>query len=299
MATAIPKAKRKTVIIAGDGAVPVMFFSLGEPECHGADTVMKLTLETPSHRYRLQKILRHADYMVRSKTGRFPTFNVMALWATTYDPKAGFCYIDRDARLSNNHMTAVQWQDGSWEAKVVDVEELSTHERMVHHQTLNREAGDGGLRKEIARVSIEVSKNIPVFVKLGDKLNRIADQNRELCQQLQTGIERIETIDSQQVSPKKRWWENVLARYERQPESVKSSDRWLEVARVVVEGAILENKKQRVDRHSDYLTARRLNRLILELVTGSKTEIIKRLAVNLRVSSTRERNKMARAGRRA
>ena len=50
-------------------------------------------------------------------------------------------------------------------------------------------------------------------------------------------------------------------------------------------------KPQKADRNSDYLTAAQLNRCIEKLKTGSKVEIVSKMADSLRVSISRKKSK--------
>ena len=65
-------------------------------------------------------------------------------------------------------------------------------------------------------------------------------------------------------SHKRQWWQNVRAAYVRQPGPLET-DKWRAVAKLVVSGAIEENKKPVKERHSDYVTPLMLGRLIATL----------------------------------
>lgn len=95
---------------------------------------------------------------------------------------------------------------------------------------------------------------------------------------------------------KRKWWQNVRAAYVREPGPLED-EKWRAVAKMVVAGALDENRKPVRDRHSDYLTPLMLRRLIAKLNApgASRATIEADYAEYLRRRVTNEEAKAAKA----
>lgn len=93
---------------------------------------------------------------------------------------------------------------------------------------------------------------------------------------------------------KRKWWQNMRAVYDRQPERLEI-DKWRAVANTVVTGAIEGNKKTVKDLQTDYLTPRMMKTLLgkLNAPGASRATIEAEYAETLRRSVTREEQKAA------
>lgn len=85
-----------------------------------------------------------------------------------------------------------------------------------------------------------------------------------------------------------QWWQALLQSYSRQPHT-KEGDKWLAVARMVVEG--VDQQKKRPGTKSDYLTPRMGFNMMQELNIASKEEVARRWANKLRIYAKREKRK--------
>lgn len=97
-----------------------------------------------------------------------------------------------------------------------------------------------------------------------------------------------------QPAHKRTWWQNARERYGREAGPLEL-DKWRAVAKIVITGAIAENRKPAKERHSDYVTPLMLERLLAKLNApgASRTRIETEFAVTLRRYVTREEQKAA------
>lgn len=146
-------------------------------------------------------------------------------------------------------------------------------------------------RRCTIRAILHLLGNFSTFVKASEgKMSPEAAMDS--FRSLDTRVGRIEDRLTRCITPpaNQAWWQNLLTRFENEP-GLNKSEKWRGVARMVVMGALTEQKKPTRERRSDYLTPRMLNSLIAELQTGSKTEIEKRWAVLLSGYVRREAQK--------
>jgi hypothetical protein len=283
MATSKTKTKqqqRSKIIIGGTGPVPVMNFSHGEPKYLGLETIVTLVIETPTHRYSIDRMYYYNDYQERKGTGRWPRYSIKEIWGAAYNSDTGRCHGTPNTAPSVNHMCIVVWGDNTRTAMPIEIEELSKEERVVHQQTLNRAGASEEYRKFAGAVK-KINNIEARFVSLEDNLKSASKQQQELIPLLKSSQDR-------QIHPKKKKWENVWACYLRQSCDLSEGAKWLEVANIVVKSAIVEsNKKDKGDRLSDYLDPAQLERCIENLKTGSLVKIKQAMADSLRVTINR------------
>ncbi len=108
-------------------------------------------------------------------------------------------------------------------------------------------------------------------------------------------VEMLQKAILAATPPHKRlWWQNARERYGRETGPLEL-DKWRAVSKIVVSGAIEENRKPAKDRHSDYVTPLMLGRLLAKLNApgASRTRIETDFAVTLRRYVTREEQKSA------
>lgn len=214
------KPKRAEIFIGGEGQVPVMFFSRGDPVGHGAEAEIELLVETPTHRFRLRRMLYYADYQLRSRAGRFPAFSVNAIVGTAFDKTSGKCMWDLKFPPSVNEMAAVKWQDGSWDARAVEVENLSLDQRLEHQRTLNREGGK----------SYCLDAVMEKFIK---------DYRGEL-DVLMAGLKTEMTPPGELP-----YWQALKKAFDRQEQRLTQKAKWLAVSRMVITGVMVAMKDPR------------------------------------------------------
>ena len=212
--------KRAEILIGGEGMVPVMYFSCGQPVSLGAEAEIELIVETDTHRYRLRRMLVYGDYQLRSKTGRYREYSVKAIVGTAFDSTSGKCIWDRKYPPSVNELAAVKWQDGTWDARVVEVENLSADQRLEHQRTLNRE---GGKSYRIDAVADKIIKDY-------------RDELDLLMKDLKT-----------EMTPPSRlpYWQALKKAFDRQEQRLSNKAKWLAVSRMVITGVISAMKDPR------------------------------------------------------
>ena len=259
MASKNTKTVRPEIFIGGQGWQPVMCMSRGNPMENGYGSCIDLTIETPTYRF-IPRIIMTVEE--RRITDICAPIEIEKICGTDSVTKRGNWIHVRNENLfpTSSGTTAIKLKSGEWSLRSVTVEELTSTERLEHQRTLNRDAWE----------------------EMGEKIG-----------------ETLESVKRHATPPPNlKWWENLWNIFERQPDSMKENEKWAAVAHMVVAGADVESKKPRMeDRHSDYLTSRMLKGLIAELVTGSKAEIEKNWATNLRIYANREKKKSALAGK--
>ena len=137
------------------------------------------------------------------------------------------------------------------------------------------------------------------FAKAGDyelrKVVKNANTVKAAEKALAPVVEQFKKATLLATPPDKRkWWQNVRAVYDRQPERLEI-DKWRAVAKIVLTGAIEGNKKPVKELRTDYLTPRMLKTLLAKLnASGARRAAIEAdYAETLRRSVTREEQKAA------
>ena len=275
MAPKKSKPKRAEIFIGGEGQVPVMFFSRGEPVGHGAEAEIELLVETPTHRFRLRRMLYYADYQLRSRAGRFPAFSVKAIVGTAFDKTSGKCMWDLKFPPSVNELSAVKWQDGSWDTRAVEVENLSLDQRLEHQRTLNREGGK----------SYCIDAVMEKFIKeYRDELDVL-----------------MEELKIEMTPPGKLPYSQALKNaHDRQDHNLSEKAKWLAVSRMVITGVMVAMKDPR-NTKTDYTSPTIFKHLCVGINSEEKplgpsssepSELEKNWAENLRIYAYRGAKKV-------
>ena len=281
MASKNTKTARSEIFIGGTGLLPVMHFSHGVPVPRGAEYVVNVTIETPTHRYTLHRMLMYDDYKLFpgwTKTSRFAQFSVMTLCGAPYDYESGLCLWDADTPPSVEHMCAIKWGDGEWQANAVTIVELSIDDRMAHLKTL---AGEKSSSVQIN--AIVTATNIEALEKCRSE---IADLTR-MTKLMAT------------PSGKLKYWEALLQSYLRADPKLSEEKKWLCVARMVIMGVQATMNDPKISK-TDYTTPTIYKHLVSDLRAGTKAlgpsieepaayELS--LAHKLRIYATREAKK--------
>ena len=257
--------------------LPVMHFAHGAPLPVGADNEINITIETPTHKYKLHRMLTYEDqylFPIWTETSRFEKFQVRVLCGAECDSESGLCHWDTRHPPSTENMCAVKWGDGEWQATAVDIVELPFNDRVAHLKTL---AGEKSSSAQID--AIDAAMKNEVIEKYKSELANLMCEARLMA-----------TPPSELLH-----WQALRQAYKRQPGDLDGKVKWLAVARMVIMGvrvAMEDPRNTKTDYTSKTIYAHLVRDLKMEPrllgptpAEPSKYEI--RWATNLRMCAER------------
>lgn len=293
------KPKRAEIFVGGTGILPVMHFAHGAPLPLGADNEIGITIETPTHRYTLHRMLTYEDqclFPIWTETSCFKKFLVRVLCGAECDFESGLCHWDTQHPPSTENMCAVKWGDDSWLVLPVNTEELPLDARLAHLKTLANE-NCGGPQVEAIRAetyNLYFDKQMAIWRDFREK-SKYEDKT------LKAELACLARDAKLMATPPERqkWWENLIRAYRRTNTNTAKTQRWQEVARIVLKGVQVNMDNPKVKK-TDYLSPPMYKHIVrdfreeknlLSSNSGDPSEYEKQLANNLRIYANREARK--------